>query len=302
MNTPPAYPVFQYSLLHYRHALSLDEVLTVGVLVLFPGQERVCFLHPDRLTRLKNTYPTIPEKTLRAYFKSFTQRADQLSHAPELFAPFFLDQQGFVFREFLPADGSTLLFGPLKVSVQYTPDTSQICADLRRQYLAFYEPAEERARMDDQALKVTYRNRVKRLLQDVDAHKPFYAEGYSIRPDGEPIDPRQPETSGVYRFDFGWQNHALHLVKPVSFDVQRGRSIEEKAHTNLGQFSVLDEYALRRNITFDLLVAPPQDKALFSYYDYALTLLQRPKSVNVIEAHDLDTYAEKTIMALAEPA
>jgi len=296
-----AFPTFQYSLLHYRHALSLDEVLTVGVLVLFPEQLRVCFLHPDRLVRLKHSYRNAPEKTLKAYFRSFVQRAEQLNKLPELFAPFFRDQQGFVFREFLPADGSTLQFGLLKSSVQYTEDTDLICEHLREQYLSFYEPLEERPRIDDQDLKANYRNRVKRLLRSVETLKPFYGDGYSIRPDGEPIKPEQPETSGVYRFDFGWQNHALHLVKPVSFDVQRGKNIEEKAHTNLGQFLVLEDYATRKNIVFDLLVAPPQDKALFSYYDYALKLLQRPKSVRLIEVDDLENYAQQTVEALTEP-
>ncbi len=299
MKPVPAFSTFQYSLLHYRHAL-LDEVLTVGVLVLFPEQGRVCFLHPARLARLKHTYRNAPEKTLKAYFRSFVQRAEQLNQSPELFASFFQDQEGFIFREFLPADGSTLQFGLLKSSVQYTGDTNLICEHLREQYLSFYEPLEERPRIDDQDLKINYRTRVKQLLLSVETPKPF-RDGYSIRPDGDPIKPEQPKTSGVYRFDFGWQNHALHLVKPVSFDIQHGKNIEEKAHTNLGQFSVLEDYATRKNIVFDLLVAPPQDKTLFSYYDYALKLLQRPKSVRLIQVDDLEKYAQQTVKALTEP-
>ena len=298
MNTQSSYAIFQYSLLQYRHSVALDEVLTVGVLVLFPNQSRVCFVHPERLTRLRHSYRNVPEKTLRAYFKSFCRRAQKLSKQPELFAHFFQDQQGFIFREFLPADSSTLQFSPLRTSVLYSEDTSLICKHLREQHLSSYEPVEERPRVDDQDLKANYRGRVKRLMSTIETHKPF-SENYLIRADEAPEQSGKNNETGIYRFDFGWHNHALHLVKPVSFDVQRGKSIEEKAHTNLGQFSVLDDYATRENIVFDLLVAPPQDRALFSYYDYALKLLQRPKSVRLIQETELEQYAERTVQALA---
>lgn len=293
MNAAPDFQLFQYSLLHYRHSQALDEVLNVGVLVLFPAQSRVCFLYPERLTRLRNTYRNAPEKTLRAYFKSFLNRAKQLNQEPELFADFHRDPQGFVYREFLPADASSLQFGLLKTSVLYTDDTDVICEQLYEQYLSFYDPTEDVRRHDDTYLKTTYRNKVRTLLQSVTPKRPF-SENYTIQPE------QAQHTVAQSRFDFGWQNHSLHLVKSVSFDLQQEQSIQTKAYNNFAEFTLLDSYAQQKKIQFDVLVAAPRERALLDVYERALDVLRRTKSVHLVLENGLEQYAQQTVEALQE--
>src|SRR5690606_17510049 len=84
------------------------------------------------------------------------------------------------------------------------------------------------------------------------------------------------------RFDFGWQNHALHLVKSVSFDLQQEQSIQAKAYNNYAEFTLLDDYARQKNIQFDVLVAAPRERALLDVYKRALDALQKVKSVHLV--------------------
>ncbi|GAA4462423.1 hypothetical protein GCM10023189_39060 [Nibrella saemangeumensis] len=285
--------VFQYSLLQYRHSQALGEVLNVGVLVLFPVQKQVRFLFPERLTRLKSLYRNVPEKTLRAYFKTFLKRAEQLNRQPELFDDYEQNPQTFIHREFLAADASALVFAPVKTSVLYTESLNKITEALYQQYLSLYDPVEEVERHDDQYLKTNYKNKVKRLLQSVTPRRTFQ-ENYVIEPE------QAQHTVAPARFDFGWQNHALHLVKTVSFDLQQGQSIQTKAYNNFAEFTLLDEYAQRETIQFDVLVAAPRERSLQEYYERALDVLHRPKSVRIISEEHLEEYAYQTVEALQE--
>lgn len=293
MNTASAPQLFQYSLLHYRHSQALGEVLNVGILILFPAQKQVRFLFPERLTRLRNLYQTIPEKTLRAYFKSFEKRAAQLNRQPELFDDYEQHPQSFIYREFLPVDASALRFDVVKTSVLYTENLDKIGEDLYQHYLSLYDPIEEVRRHDDFYLKSTYRNKVKNLLRTVTSKRAF-TENYTIHPE------EAQHTVAQARFDFGWQNHALHLVKSVSFDLQQEQSIQAKAYNNFAEFTLLDNYAQKKNIQFDVLVAAPREKALLDVYERALDVLQRAQSVHLVLESALEKYAQQTVEALQE--
>lgn len=290
--------LFQYSLLQFRYAQSLGEVLNVGVLVLFPAQKKVSFLFPKNLARLRYTYRSAPEKTLRTYFKSFSKRVEQLNKQPELFADYEQNPDSFIDREFLTSDSSALQFGPIKTSLLYTENLSLIDDTLYEQFLSVYDPPEERARVDDADIKADYKTRVKNILHKIDRPRKLFTEDYKI---AVPTPSYSGESRiGIHRFDFGWQNHGLHLVKPVSFDLLRGSAIQDKAHANLGQFMLLDDYAKDHNVEFDLLVAPPRDKSLLDNYEYAISILQQPKSVKLIESSKMEEYVEQTIQGLLE--
>ena len=70
---------FTYALLQYHHSQVLGEVLNIGLVVYFPDHNKLDFIYPNKLIRLKFAYPDVPEKTIKSYFKYFQSRVDELN-------------------------------------------------------------------------------------------------------------------------------------------------------------------------------------------------------------------------------
>lgn len=286
-------PIYTYSLLQYRHSQVLGEVLNVGLLVYFPSKCRLVFLCPDKLIRLKFTYPNVPEKTIKVYFKAFEERISKLNVTPELFAGLELDNSfgKFISKEFLPEDSSALQFGEIKKGIQYLENHELICNQLYNLYFSVFEHhISNYNRIDENHLLSKYKNLIKDLGKEsyTKENKRLYFD-YKITPkEGE-----------SFKFDIGWKNGSLNLVKPVSFDVSRNETIQSKAYKFYGQFLDLEDYAAQENIRFDLLIAKPKKKELFKTFDNAIALLNKPKRVELIEQDNLEDYSIKTVKALS---
>lgn len=281
--------VFYYSILQYRYAQSLGEVLNVGVLLLFPEQRQAVFIHPERLGRIKKLYPKFADKTIRSYFKGIAARTSQLSKQPEIFANYEQHPRQLIDHEILIRDSSALQFSDVKTAVLYTNDLAAISDQFYRLYLSFYEqPEEYRIPHDESYLVKEFQKRLRQRLNGVSLREAF-EHPLTIKPEG---------TNFSYKFPFAWQNGTYNLVKPVSFDLKSEDSIHEKATFNFGQFSFLQPYANEHNARFDLLVARPKDKNLYSAYDDALQQIERVPKVKIVEENELDSYSEKTAEAL----
>ena len=61
-------------------------------------------------------------------------------------------------------------------------------------------------------------------------------------------------------FDYGWQNHQKHLIKPLAFDLETVEGIQEKSAPNFGYLTLLNQTAKDNNYTFDILVSRPSSK------------------------------------------
>ncbi|WP_375443535.1 DUF3037 domain-containing protein [uncultured Fibrella sp.] len=280
--------VFYYSVLQYRYAQSLGEVLNVGVLLLFPEQRQAIFRYPDRLGRIRKLYPNFSEKTIRSYFKGIAARTDQLSKQPEIFANYEEHPRQLIDNEILVRDSSALQFGELKPSVLYTNDLSAISDQFYNIYLSFYEEDEHKVRHDEGYLLKEYQKRLQQRLRGLLSREAF-DRPFTVKPEG---------TNFAYQFAFAWQNGSYNLVKPVSFDLKLEQSITDKATLNVGQFTVLRPYAEQHNARFDVLVARPKDRGLYKPYDQAIQLLADQPHVNIVEEEQLDSYSEKTADAL----
>ena len=284
--------IYKYCLLQYRHSQFLGEVLNIGVLVYYPSVQRLVFLKPEKLLRLKFAYPNIQEKTIKIYFKAFEDRIKNLNVQPELFSNFDSDDafKKFIFKEFLPEDSSALQFGDIKKAIQFIDDLTTIENQLYHLYFsAFEHTLNNYNRVDETHLL----NKYKSLIKSLDS-RVYNKENKRLFIDYE-ISPKEGET---FKFDIGWKNGSLNLVKPVSFDVQRNETIQNKAYKFYGQFLDLEDYATDKNIRFDLLIAKPKKKDLFKTFDNAISLLSKPKKVKLIEESDLESYSQKTVAAL----
>lgn len=280
--------VFHYSLLQYRYAQSLGEVLNVGVLLLFPEQRQAVFLYPERLGRIRKLYPKFSEKVIRSYLKGIATRARQLSTQPEIFANYDQHPRQLIDNEILIRDSSALEFSDLKTGVLFTDDLSVFSEQYYKLYLSFYDEEEHQGRHDESYLLKEYKQRLRQRLQGLLAREAF-DHPITVKPEG---------TSFAYQFAFAWQNGSYNLVKPVSFDLKLEQSINEKATLNVGQFTVLRPYAEKRNARFDVLVARPKDRGLFKPYEQAIKLLSNQPHVKIVEEDHLEDYSQKTAEAL----
>lgn len=281
--------VFYYSLLQYRYAQSLGEVLNVGVLLLFPEQRQATFIHPERLGRIRKLYPKFSEKVIRSYFKGIIARTNQLTKQPEIFADYEEHPRQLIDNEIFIRDSSALQFGELKTSVLYSEDLPAISEQFYKLYLSFYdEDEQQRVRHDENYLLKEYQKRLQRRLNGLLSREAF-EHPFTIKPEG---------TNFAYQFAFAWQNGSYNLVKPVSFDLKLEQSITDKVTLNLGQFTVLRPYAEQNNARFDVLVARPKDHQLYKPYDQAIKLLDDQPFVKIVEEEQLDVYSEKTAEAL----
>lgn len=276
-------PIYQYSPLQYHFNSALGEVLNVGLLVIFPKQQKVEFVYPERLARLKAAYPNcIPEKTLKAFFKGILQKVALLNKQPEIFNDYQNCPLDFIDTQLLIRDESALQFGEVRTGVLYTDNLTNVVQQLRHLYLSIYDLDEEefKKRNEDYLIK-EYRNRLKGRNETI-------FEGKKIE---------ENVKIGDYSFPFAWQNGTYNVVNPVSFDLRRPESIIRKATLNFGKVTLLQDFALEKHARFDMLLAKPKKKTLFKSYDEAIDILSRPSFVKIWEEERIDEYANKTLEA-----
>ena len=285
--------IYKYSLLQYRHSQFLGEVLNVGVLIFYPSANKLVFLKPEKLIRLKFAYPNVQEKTIKTYFKAFDDRISKLNVEPELFSGLETDAsfKKFIFKEFLPEDSSSLQFGDIKKSIQFTDNFETIENQLYNLYFSVFE---HNIGIYDRIDEVSILTRYKKLIKDIGSEI-YNKKNTRLYFDYE-IKPKEGES---FKFDIGWKNDTLNLVKPISFDVVRNETIQSKAYKFYGQFLDLQEYATEKNLRFDLLIAKPKKKELFKTFDNAINLLSKPRRVKLVEQDELQAYSEKTIKAIS---
>ena len=287
---------FQYALLQYHHSQILGEVLNIGLIAYFPQYKRLEFIYPEKLIRLKYAYPNVPEKTIKSYFRYFLERVNILNKNPHLF--YDLDMEGglqqFLENQFLAPDASALQFGNYHNSVLYTPDIEKITDQLYNLYFSVFQIQDSNTKkIDESILLKKYKNLLGKFLtndQSLNKTNNIYLD-YSIRPD----------TSPSIRFDIAWKEQDnTHLVKPVSFDLQRPESIQRKAWQYFGQFEDLQDYAKQNDYLFDVILAKPKSKDLFKPYDNAIRLLEKPERVNLIEYEKLPSYSQQTMESILD--
>ncbi len=281
---------YTYCLLQYHHSQLLGEVLNIGLVMYFPIENKLDFIFPEKLIRLRFAYPNVPEKTIKSYFKYFQRRVNELNASPELFSGYDLNisLKSFVEKEFLPSDSSALQFGNFRTSVLYTSKLDHIKNQLYNLYFSVFQIQDNASRRVDESVLL---NKYKKLLKE-----------YTNQPDGIKQSHRfhfdysiQPNPASKIRFDIAWEDqNSLHLVKPVSFDLARPETITRKAYQFSGQFLDLEDFANENHYLFDVILAKPKTKPLFKAYENALRILEKPKNVNLVDQDELASYSKAT--------
>jgi hypothetical protein len=282
---------FTYALLQYRHSQILGEVLNIGLVAFFSAEQKLVFIYPDKLLRLRFAYPNLPEKTIKSYLKYFEERVADLNQQHSVFSSKYLEHslECLLNEEFLAPDSSSLQFGNFKTAVLYASDTNKIIDQLYNLYFSVFQVHDTpTARVDESILLKKYTSYLKTLL---------------------PQDKLLKDTKGVFidyavnnndhtslKFEIAWKaTFDLHLVKPISFDLLKADAINRKAYQYFGQFADLEETAEKNNYLFDVILAKPKKKGLTKAYDNAIRLLEKPNRVKLIEQEGLNQYAKETV-------
>lgn len=283
---------FTYALLQYRHSQILGEVLNIGLVAFFPAEQKLTFIYPDKLLRLRFAYPNLPEKTIKSYLKYFEERVADLNQQHSFFSRNYLEHslERLLNEEFIAPDSSSLQFGNFKTAVLYTSDTNKIVDQLYNLYFSVFQVHETHTgRVDESVLLKKYTNYLKSLLpndQLLKDTKGVFID-YAVNSNSD---------HNSFKFDIAWKApNNLHLVKPISFDLLKADAIQRKSVQYFGQFILLEETAENNNYLFDVILAKPKKKGLSKAYDNAIRLLEKPNRVSLIEQDGLDQYAKETV-------
>ena len=69
---------FKYAALKYRSAYDLGEQVNIGLLFIFPDEQRVAFIHPGSFQRLNQTFPDVDLNGLKRDLRAFSRQAQIL--------------------------------------------------------------------------------------------------------------------------------------------------------------------------------------------------------------------------------
>ncbi|UOB17119.1 hypothetical protein [Abyssalbus ytuae] len=275
--------IYTYSLLKYKHSSILGECLNIGLLVYFNDNKKLKFIYPDSLSRIKNSYVGVNEKTIRNYLKQIDYKATLFN---KKFDSLISEIIGYNFKEFidnyiLPPDGSSLQFENSVVNFQRNYSEDKIVEQLKHLY--HFESQESRVDKEYEIGKTFYgyiKNRV---------NENYFYRDYEIK----------NPTGAKFKFKYAWQNGSLNLVKPLNFDLSEQRHIARKAHENFGLFVDLEPVAEQKDLKYDLLVIKPTKKSLYKEYDHSIKLLERVERTNIIEESEIKKYSENLIKTLS---
>jgi hypothetical protein len=283
-------PLFKYTVLQYIPSQVLKERVNVGLLLFFPTDNTLRFLHPTHLKRLKSLYHNTQEKRILLYLSAIADKIEKLSSGQSLFHPNFNNFENlsvFLDTHVLKSDDSSLQFTDITQSLLYSTDFDRIQRDLYNEFFAEYQhkPLGDHYVSDSEIAKL-FESSLKKWSPEVVSK---IQRNYTI----------QTETN-EFVFDFAWQNGTLNLVKPVSFDFKEPKRIQEKSILLYGNLSLLHDTAIHNNLRFDLLVAEPQERSLFRNFEMALkTIDQADVKKEIFVKSEIDKYTQKAADYLA---
>jgi hypothetical protein len=277
--------VFKYSLLKYVHSDLLGEYLNVGILFYFPNSDSLRFLFPRSLSRLKDLYKDhFSEKLILATLKTLSQTAKdrydyQRNNSLNFLGLEFADLQQWL----LPLDSTALRFGSTKTAVIYGQE-EVIMSDYFNMYFSYFESTASQVKRKDEEF---ISKKVRGILKEKDSEYQRF-----ILSDPEVSAPILPD--GKFSFDFSWNNHVTHYVKPISFDLLESKSINTKAAQYYGYLSALADQI--GEDTVDILTTRPQNRSLWVNYDKALTMIDRVLiSKKIVQQAEYETYAQNLL-------
>ena len=269
---------FTYSVLQYKHSLALGEILNVGILFYFPIENKFEVVTAGG-HRAKAIYPDFDNSLYQVYLKSILSK---IKEKVNLFSEFPSQSNlsDYIHKFILAQDAAGLIFRE-PVHVKNVFNSNQRVID---EYSKLLLPGIN----------------IEKPVTVVKHNEQFISKtfnGYLLGKDStisEKIKKNQTVKlkASTVKFEYVW-NH--NYVKPLSFDLTDESSIQTKSAIIHSQLIQLKDFAIKNKVSFDLLIAKPQEPDLESEYNNALDLIDSVKtSKKLITQEKWTEYFEST--------
>lgn len=284
---------FSYSILQYKHSLTLGEVLNVGVLFHFPSSEHtrdhIEFVFGNGY-RAKSIYPHFDTSLFNSFLKTINKKivdANNLYQAEALNEGF----REFIHKYILAEDASALQFTEPFSVVNSFKNNGQAVKSFSEFLLPGIVTEHPKITKHNEAFIVRkylgyiFENHNKEDVQDKLIKNKIITNENGVN----------------LKFEIAWQNGSLNLVKPVSFDLNNTLSIQNKAAEIKGYLEWFTETAKKDNLNFDFLIAKPQNRSLYKIYDTCLKSIDETKAPKrLFVDNEWEEYSEYTFEQLSK--
>lgn len=269
---------FTYSVLQFRYRPDIGEVINLGVLFLFPGQQ-IHFAIPEKTYRLNHLYPEVNEKDLLAYLRSFNQLTGKLNKKLDLYR---FDLTEIIREQYLIPNGSSLNFS--------APVVGELLGSPEKTILFFSD-----------LLLLGYKQKSGTEAEQINDHKVARIwHDQALKKKG--LEERIKRVPSIHQRDtrittnYQWHNGTVNFIKGFSFQLQTPESIIDKSLLLKGQLSRLGDYLTNKNYHLDLLLVKPAKKDLSGAYKEAVDILREAAtSPGLIEKPKWGGYVNRII-------
>jgi len=275
---------FTYSILCYKHSITLGESLNVAILFYFPEVKQFIFANGDS-TRAKAIYPDFNTPSYNAFFKAIDIK---LKKHVDLFSGQLSgnDFANYIHNNILAEDAAGLIFcEPVTVKNVFRDIDTAIneYSKLLLPGINVEKPNIEKH--NDSYIINTFTNYI--LQQNIDLEDKFIKD--------EIIKTKHFNI----KFDLSWHNSTQNYIKPISFDFLNESFIQTKAATFYGYISDLQSVNKSSKLSFDFLIGKPQKSSLLPAYENALDFLDSAKGQKRLIIEDqIDEYSQEVISNL----
>lgn len=267
---------YYFALLRYCPSYILGEQVNIGILYFFPDENKVDFVFPSPLLRLKDFYPEVQLRVVREYLQHIKKTSQNIILETNTFFP--ENPQELIEKYFGLPNSVSIYFQYPKLGFYSNIETLKKQHDTL--YFQAYYAKTGRNPHDEAYLKQTF----EKLLATFEIKPNLLEKQYII----------QGKRSKI-KFEYAWQNGVLNLVQPLSFDLTEASSIQNKSFTWFGKLNQIKQQIIEQDIHIDFLLAEPQNNALKDSCEEAIENLKDIGDgiFNVIPENKIEDYARK---------
>jgi hypothetical protein len=269
---------YYFALLRYCPSFILGEQVNIGILYFFPDENKVDFVFPSTLVRLKDFYPEVQLRVVREYLQHIKKTSQNIILETNTFFP--ENPQELIEKYFGLPNSVSIYFESPKLGFYSSIETLKKQHDTL--YFQSYYAKTGRNPHDEAYLKQTF----EKQLATFDFKPDLLEKQYII----------QGKRSKI-KFEYAWQNGVLNLVQPLSFDLTEAHSIQNKSFTWFGKLNQIKQQITDKKIHIDFLLAEPQNNALKDSCDEAIENLKDIGDgiFNVIPENEIEDYAREVV-------
>jgi hypothetical protein len=269
---------YYFALLRYCPSFILGEQVNIGILYFFPDENKVDFVFPSTLVRLKDFYPEVQLRVVREYLQHIKKTSQNIILETNTFFP--ENPQELIEKYFGLPNSVSIYFESPKLGFYSSIETLKKQHDTL--YFQSYYAKTGRNPHDEAYLKQTF----EKQLATFDFKPDLLEKQYII----------QGKRSRI-KFEYAWLNGVLNLVQPLSFDLTEASSIQNKSFTWFGKLNQIKQQITDKKIHIDFLLAEPQNNALKDSCDEAIENLKDIGDgiFNVIPENKIEDYAREVV-------